>query len=87
MTEKLKSIILAEVAKTKKGVIVATHEYCHTISLNHRQIECNTAEIIKSKNASVVVNQAQRRFKSPKSKVVGINLLTGEPLYQGGGTK
>ncbi len=78
MTEKLKSIILAEVAKTKKGAIVATREYCHTIQLNHRRIECKTAEIIKSQNASVIVNQVQRCFKSPKGKVVRINLLTGE---------
>ena len=78
MTEKLKSIILVEVAKTKKGVIEATREYCHTIHFNHQQVECNTAEIIKSKKASVVVSQARRCFKSPKGEVVRVNLLTGE---------
>lgn len=78
MTEKLKSIILEEVAKTKKGIILASRQYHHTISFNHRQIECETEEVIQAKNKSAVIGRSCRRFKSPKGKVVRINLLTGE---------
>lgn len=77
MIDKVKSIVLAEIVKNKKGEVLASRQYNHTINFNHREIECETAEVIQSKNKSVVVDHSCRRFKSPRSKVVRINLLTG----------
>ena len=82
MTEKLKSIILEEVVKTKKGIILGSRQYNHTININHQEIERETAEIIASQSKSIVINRYRRCFK-PNSKVIEINLLTGEIFGKG----
>ena len=78
MTNKLKSIIITEVVKSKAGKVLASRQYNHTINFNHREIERETVEVITSPKRSVVVSRQRARFKTNKNKVIGINLLTGE---------
>ncbi len=84
MNKKLTSIVVGKPFKDQEGKTVMEKIVIHEIKFIKDIIKSDSKFILKGKKGAVVIGAKSRETKTERSKVQGINLLTGEPLYLGG---
>ena len=84
MNKKFTSIVVGKPLKVQEGKTAMAKIVIHEIKFINGIIKSDSKLILKGKKETVVIGTKSRETKPERSKVQGINLLTGEPLYQGG---
>lgn len=67
MKDKIVSIILDEVVQDEKGNVIATKELINEVTFCGEYSECVTREVIKFKDAQIVINNILHKSKFKKT--------------------